>query len=296
MSESPSSGVRDAPSSGVRDASSSGVRDDIKTGIEIELLLPEGTTRLDLLDHLAARLGGTVERFDFPSKVPVPSGLPPPATLALIHDIARHHQAEVRGVSPDFRFFYLAHRAGRLRGSPLELQLVHDNTLAGGERVAELVTAPFHRGDLPALADVVRLIGAIDGVTIPDTAALHVHLDGAPFLEARALIRLIELFTAQAADLAARTRMPSGLRRAQPLPPGLRAALHERMSAAEVQATLRQHIPTRGHALNLYNLAAGEPEKLTVELKIAGSTLDPAQVIEVRELFVDLGLRALAAR
>ncbi len=270
-----------------------GPSDDLKTGVEIELLLPPGTTRLDLLDHLAAHLGGAVEHFDFPSKVPVPTGLPPPATLALIQDIARHHQAEVRGVSPDFQFFYLAHRAGRLRGAPLELQVVHDNTLAGGERVAELVTAPFHRSDLGALADVVRLIGAIDGVTLPDTAALHVHLDGAPFLEARALMRLIDLFTAEAAALAERVRMPSGLRRAQPLPPALRDALHDAMRVEDVQATLRQHIPGRGFALNLYNLAAGEPDKLTVELKIAGATLDPAQVIEVRELFVDLGLRAL---
>lgn len=270
------------------------MRDDLTTGIEIELLLPAGMTRLDLLDALAHRFGGVVERFDFPSKVPVPEGLPPAATIALIEDIARHHQASLRGVSPDFRFFFLAHRAGRLRGGALDLRVVHDNTLPGGERVAEVVTAPLLRGDLPVLAEAVALIRDVDGVEIPPTAALHVHLDGAPFLEARALMRLIDLYAAREADLIERVRMPSGLRRAQPLPPALRAALREDLAVAEVQAVIRAHVHGRSHALNVYNLAAGEPDKLTVELKIAGSTLDPAQVIAVRELYVALGLEALA--
>lgn len=266
---------------------------DLLTGLEIELVLPEGLTRLDLLDQLAARFGGAVERFDFPSKVPVPQSLPPPATLALIQDIARHHQAEIRGVSPDFRFFFLAHRAGRLRGSALDLQLVHDNTLAGGERVAELVTPPLLRDQLPVVADVVAFIGAIDGVTIPETAALHVHVDGAPFLDPASLLRLVDLYTAREDQLKTAMRTPSGLRRAQALPPELRPALAAAKTTADLQAALRAHVLTRGHALNLYNLAAGEPHKLTVELKIAGSTLDPGQVVMVRELFVGLALEAL---
>lgn len=249
--------------------------------------------RLALLERLAARLGGTVEPFEFPSKVPVPSGLSPAATIALIQDIARHHEAEVRSVSPDYRFFYLAHRAGRLRGGALELSVVHDNTLAGGERVAELVTAPLWRADLGALSAALEVIGAIDGVTTPDTAALHVHLDGAPFLEARALSRLIALFSRLEPALAVLTRTPPGLRRAAPLPRALVAELRAELSWSAVEALLRREIQHRGYALNLYNLIAQDPQKLTVELKLAGSTIDPARVVAIRELYVRLALVAL---
>lgn len=249
--------------------------------------------RLELLERLAARLGGSVETFAFPSKVPVPSGLSPAATIALIQDIARHHQAELRSVSPDYRFFYLAHRAGRLRGGALELAVVHDNTLAGGERVAELVTAPLWRADLGGLRAALEVIGAIDGVTTPDTAALHVHLDGAPFLEARPLSRLIALFSRLEPALRVLTRTPPGLRRAAPLPPALGAELRSELAWAEVEALLRREIEHRGYALNLYNLIAGDPQKLTVELKLAGATIDPARVVAIRELYVRIALAAL---
>lgn len=260
---------------------------DLKTGIEIELLLPAGMGRFDLLDALASRFGGTVERFDFPSKIPVPSGLPPAATIALIQDIARHHEAQVRSISPDFRFVYLSHRAGRVNG----LSVVHDNTLAGGERVAEIVSSPMLREDLPAFAQIVAFIRDIPGVEIPETAALHVHVDGTGFQESAALICLIEAF--EAIEPALRASAPVALRRAATLPSALLVELRDGVPWRDA---LRAHVPSRAFALNLYNLIADEPHKLTVELKLAGATLDPAKVLALREMFVALAAGALAAR
>ncbi|MCC7383226.1 MAG: amidoligase family protein [Deltaproteobacteria bacterium] len=280
---------------------------DFSTGLELELVLPEGMSRLALLDALATRFGGTVRPLIFPSKVPVPV-LPfqggsaeeaAAATLALIEDIARHHQAKVQSVSPDFRFFYLAHRAGALISSSGEqlLAVVHDNTLAGGERVAELVTKPLRRHELDWLEDLVGTIALIEGCTLPDTAALHVHVDGRPFLATRPLAQLARIYRDFEGALRALLRTPPALKRAAALPLPLVGALialaEGERPFAEAREVLRAHVLSRGFGLNLFNLIDPDPAKLTVELKLAAATLDPRRVIATRELFVHLSARAL---
>lgn len=270
----------------------------LTTGIEIELLLPEGMGRLDLLDLLAARFSWTVEPFLFPSKVPVPEAPTARETLARIEDIARHHQARVHSVAPDYRHFYLVHRAGRIRDARGELQLsvVHDNTLPGGERVAEVVTRPFREEELPWLDALLGALGGVEGVTLPPQAALHVHADGAAFQDASRLARLVELYGEEEAELRAFARTPEVFKRAKALPEALAAELRRTYTWDAAAAVLRAHVPDRGFGLNLYNLIAGEPNKLTVELKLAAASLDPARVRAVRARFLDLLERALRAR
>lgn len=265
---------------------------DLPTGIELELLLPEGATRFDLLDRLAARLGGEVEPFEQYSKVPMPPLTPDIA--AVVEDVARHHGARVQSIAPDLSCFYLAHRAGRIPG---RLSVVHDNTIAGGERVAEVVTAPLARdrlGDVVAICEVAR---SFEGVSIPTGAALHVHLDGARFLAARPLSRLVQAYARFEAELFERVERPEGLRRAGPLPEGFAGLLEltaERGAPWEETAPLvAAAFKSRDHGLNLYNLGHDVKEKLTVELKIAKSTLEPERIIEIRELYVRLAGWAL---
>lgn len=250
--------------------------------------------RLALAETLAADHGATVERFIFPSKIPVPSVGDAAATIAIIQDIARHHEAHVQSVSPDYRWFYLAHRAARLTavdGSWL-CSIVHDNTLAGGERVAELVTRPLLRADLPWLESVVARLAAIDGCVVPESGALHVHLDGRAFCSAEVLARLVRTWLARETELRELAGTTAAMRRAGPLPEALAPALEAlaRCGATwdQARAELARHVTSRSFGLNLYNLVENDPQKLTVELKIARGSLDPARVIAIRELAVAL--------
>lgn len=265
---------------------------DLPTGIELELLLPKGATRFDLLERLAARFGAPVEPFEQYSKVP----MPPLArdTVSVVQDVARHHDAKVQSIAPDLSCFYLVHRAGRIRG---RLSVVHDNTIAGGERVAEVVTAPLRRDQLGDLFTICEAARSFEGVSIPDGAALHVHLDGAPFLDARPLSRLVQAYLRFESELFERVGRPEALRRAGPLPEGFADLLEltARRSASweETAPLVAAAFKSRDHGLNLYNVGHDVKEKLTVELKIAGSTLDPDRIVEIRELYVRLADWAL---
>jgi len=277
---------------------------DLRTGLEIELLLPEGSTRLRLLNRLAERLGAELEIFPFFSKVPVPIVVgvggkrSAELSLALIQDVARHHGAKVHAVSPDLRYFYLAHTAGRLIQSGKELlRIVHDNTLAGGERVAEIVTAPLFRSELDLVDEVLETVSEIGDVEAPPGAGLHVHLDGAQFFHVGRLRALVAAYLHFEPALRSLVRTPPGLRRARALPPSLvseLASLPEETPWPEAAQVILRHVHDRSFGLNLYNLALAVPTKPTVEFKIAASTADAAKVIEVRELYVRLAAFALS--
>lgn len=283
---------------------------DLTTGFELEVLLPEGMSRLELLDRLALRWSAEVVRFEFTSKVPVPDlsgGVYAPdraadLTVALIRDIARHHQASVRSVTPDFRYFYLIHRAGKIvdrHGSTI-LSVVHDNTLAGGERVAEIVTAPLARPDLPWLIDLVSFIGGIEGCTVPEGAALHVHVDGRPFRNAAVLARLVAFYTEHEEALMRFAGTTRAMRRAKSLPIAFVDALLERAREDATwdvaQRLILDHIPSREFGLNLFNLVQNDPAKLTVEFKIARGTLEPDRVLELRALYLAIAEYAITGR
>ncbi|MCK6546775.1 amidoligase family protein [Myxococcota bacterium] len=287
---------------------------DLTTGLELELLLPEHLGRLALASDLADWADARLEIFPFVSKVPMPSAddvraaakpgtkrlEPAEATLALVQSIAEHHQAMLHSVSDAGDAFYLIHRAGRLvadDGTVL-LTIVHDNTIAGGERVAELVTPPLARARLPWLVDLLHMLAEIPGIVIPESGALHVHVDGRPFREVRALTSLVELYVAAEPVLRAVLATPDSFRAAQPLPSALLPALRELAAKDapfdDVKALLARRIRDRRHGLNLYNLHEDDDAKLTVELKLARGTLDAARVVAIRELFVACAGWALA--
>jgi hypothetical protein len=275
---------------------------DLTTGLELELLLPEHLGRLALAAELADWADARLEIFPFVSKVPMPSaddaraaskkGGDADATLALVRSIAEHHQALLHSISDAGDAFYLVHRAARLvadDGAVL-LSIVHDNTIAGGERVAELVTPPLTRARMPWLVDLLRVLGEIPGIIIPDSGALHVHVDGRPFCDARALTALVELYTSAEAVLRAVLATPETFRAAQPLPatllPSLRELVAKDAPFDDVKRLLARRIRDRRHGLNLYNLHEADDAKLTVELKLARGTLAPERVLAIRELFV----------
>jgi len=276
----------------------------LSTGLELELLLPSGMTRLDLLSKLQPLVGGAVDPFDFPSKVPVPhqagAGLADEAAnaavLAAMQAVAEHHQARLHSISPDARFFYLSHRCGRLvdaEGATL-LEVVHDNTIAGGERVAEVITPPLMPEQVPWLGELVEALAAIDGVAVPPRSALHVHVDGRPFCEAEPLARLVSIYLDHQVTLRRWLRTPPGLHADRPLPGGFLRALQQAVGREwEVaRPSLARQLHDKRAGLCLYNVVHGVADKLTIELKLAGGSLEADRVLAVRELFLRLALRA----
>lgn len=282
--------------------------DSLNTGLELELLLPVGMGRLELLALLQPIVGGRVESFEMPSKVPVPlqaaAGLEGDAAtsalMAAMQDVARHHQARLHSIAPDARHFFLAHRCGRLvdaQGSCL-LSVVHDNTIAGGERVAEVVTPPFGPDRLGWLRGLVESLAAIPGIALPEAGALHVHVDGRCLCDAAALARLVALYLRLETRLRRWLRTPATARSAQPLAAALLPALQQiaGQSWPEARAALAPLVRDRGCGLNLYNLLHQVDDKFTVELKLAAASLDPDWVLAVRALFLRLVAMACDSR
>jgi len=278
----------------------------LTTGLELELLLPAGMGRLELLERLRPLIGGVVEPFDFPSKVPVPHGAgaglegdaATEAVMAAMQDVADHHQAKLHSISSDARFFYLSHRCGRLVGAEgaTLLEVVHDNTIAGGERVAEVITPPLEPERVGWLRDLVERLAAVEGIEVPRRAALHVHVDAGELRDVEALARLVSLYFDHQARLRRWLRTPGRLHADQPMPRGLVLALQRAVGQpwAEVRPALAHELRDKRCGLNLYNLLHDVPDKLTVELKLAAASLVPDRVLAVRELFLRLVLLALA--
>ncbi len=266
------------------------MRFDCATGLELELVLPKGATRLDLLEALAKALGGSVEPFDFLTAVPLPEAASPEELSALIESTRRHHQAREARLSDGV--FVLAHRAGVVltsTGEPI-LSVVHDNTLNGGERVAEIVTVPFTRDGMPFIAEICRLLAAIDGVSLPEGAAVHVHADATQVMAAKPIARLVTLYETYEPTLRAWCKTSKKMKSAGPLPvklaDELRALASRAASYEAVVAVLRTHVKHSRYGLNLNNLANQDPNKHTVELKLPSATLDAERVSALRELFV----------
>lgn len=279
----------------------------LTTGLELELLLPVGKSRIDLLAYLASWSGWTLQPFDFASKLPVPRPVaamngaehrdPVGSILAQMQDVADHHQARLQCISDDGRYFFLAHPAGHLlddKGA-IRLSVVHDNTIAGGLRVAELITAPMAQDSDLDLARLIETVGQFLGITVPARSALHVHVDGAAFCAPAPLLRLVQLYNRFAPLLRRWLRSPDNLLQARPLPPVVESTLRnfEQRSWAATQHALRPLIADRGYGLNLYNLLHPHPDKLTVEVKIAGGSLDPAWIVAARRLVLNLAHLAL---
>ncbi|MBI4818234.1 MAG: amidoligase family protein [Deltaproteobacteria bacterium] len=276
---------------------------DIRTGFELELLTPPGTTRLELADRIAIDQRLAVELFDFISKVPLPVAATQSreALRTLILDLAEHHGAKVGPIAPDLTHVYLVHRAAKIVGTEgARFSVVHDNSLTGGERVAELVTTPLLRVELGALEAALASVRSWEGVSLPEGSALHVHVDAEPLREARTLFALTSLFSTHEGRLRTLLATSPKMTRAQPLPRKLVVALGNlaarRAPFEAVERAIGLYVSSRAFGLNLYNLVAKDPNKLTVELKLAAATLDFRRIVAIRELFVAMVGWALRAQ
>nr|WP_228506800.1 amidoligase family protein [Frigoribacterium sp. VKM Ac-2530] len=106
----------------------------------------------------------------------------------------------------------------------------------GRERPCEIVTAPLtvdHEAALEALLRPARELG----FTVPLEAAVHLHVDGAPFRSAHAFANLVRLFGHWRGALHELLETNPACTRLAPMPPALLALVEEEEAAAWAAAT-----------------------------------------------------------
>jgi hypothetical protein len=324
---------------------------DITLGVEVELLAPRGTSRLDLAAALAARIGGSVRRgFHLDTEPSLVPGKPvfhnltpafithgadggwryrctddltlqddldrdrPPSTdwFRILSDDARILRLIARHVDPEADRVEVLRPVGALFGvrpEPLADGVVRLLDPAGQplalvaslpgerERPCELVTSPTPAPELDATLrcglDEARSLG----FAAPAEGATHVHLDGRPLQDARALRRFVHLTEPVLPGLRFLLRTNPRCRRLGPWSPALRAAVdapdfHD-LPWTEACARLTTVGLSKYVDLNLKNIVHPSPDKTTIEWRTLPVSLDPDPILRAARLFVAVMARAV---
>lgn len=164
---------------------------------------------------------------------------------------------------------------------------------AGRERPCEVITPPVVADHGRVLDDL--LAPALDlGFTVPAEAAVHLHLDGAPFRRPAAFANLVRLFGYWREPLWAALGTNSACRRLAPLPAEL-LQLVERggQSWAELREAARGIGLTKYADVNLTQLVAARPVRDTVEVRILPGSIDASSIVRGAALVEGLLLRCL---
>ena len=228
-----------------------------------------------------ARLLRLVERYADPD-APLESVLDPVATLFGV-------RAEV---------FPLAARVNDATGATIALAMP---LAPGRERPCEVVTPPLgtgHRAALEALLAPARELG----FTVPREAAVHIHVDGAPFRCPAAFANVVRLFAHWREPLWAALGTNPACRRLAPLPTGLVDLVERDWSDGDADgdaAWSRLREAARGEGVtkyadvNLLQLVAQRPVRDTVEVRILPGDIDGAAIVRRAALVERLLLRCL---
>ena len=151
------------------------------------------------------------------------------------------------------------------------------------ERVCEVITPPLCVDHEAALAEL--LVPARElGFTVPAEAAVHVHLDAAPFRSSAALARLVLTFATDREGLWQALETNPLCRRLGPLPEELVSGVGEPgfcsrpwNETADWLATLPM---TKFSDCNLMNLRAAAPAVDTVELRVLPGAIDARGIMD----------------
>lgn len=156
---------------------------------------------------------------------------------------------------------------------------------AGRERPCEIITPPLgsrHAQELEDLLTVARELG----FTVPQEAAVHLHVDGAPFRRADALANLVRLFGSWRDVLWAALGTNPACRRLAPLPESLVDLVElpwrdtdHRTGWSRLQEAARSAGVTKYADVNLTQLLAERPVRDTVEVRILPGDIDGHAIV-----------------
>ncbi|MEV6346292.1 amidoligase family protein [Actinoplanes sp. NPDC051851] len=151
------------------------------------------------------------------------------------------------------------------------------------ERPCEIVTPPLVKDHRDALEELLGPARAL-GFTVPTEAAVHLHLDGAPFREPHALANVVRLFAHWREPLRSLLGTNPACRRLAPLPEVLVRAAEE---GTDLRAAATEGGLTKYFDVNLTQLLSETPIRDTVEIRILPGAIE-AEPIVARAALVEL--------
>ncbi|KQO48021.1 MULTISPECIES: amidoligase family protein [unclassified Frigoribacterium] len=261
-------------------------------------------------DHEEARVGSSTDAR------PADAVPPDDRSYRVLSDDPRLLRLVARHSSPDTPFDRALDDAAVLFGSSVEtigaVRRLRDGAgssialasalAAGRERPCEIVTPPLvadHEAALERLLGPARELG----FTVPVEAAVHLHLDGAPFRSVAAFSNLVRLFSWWHEPLRAALGTNPACTRLAPLPSALvelvgrtdprgagRADVWSRLQTAAAGTGLTKYAD-----VNLTALVTDRPVRDTVEVRILPGTLDAAGLTRRAGLVERLLARCLEA-
>jgi hypothetical protein len=146
------------------------------------------------------------------------------------------------------------------------------------ERPCEIITPPLSADHAQALEDL--LIPARElGFTIPQEAAVHMHLDGAPFRQPRALANVVLLFAHWRETLRTLLQTNPACRRLAPLPEQLVRAAAGNPTYEDLQTAAEQGGLTKFFDVNLTQLLSDTPLRDTIEIRILPGAIETGDIM-----------------
>jgi hypothetical protein len=151
---------------------------------------------------------------------------------------------------------------------------------AGGERErpCEIVTPPMATGHRAALAELLGPAAAL-GFTVPREAAVHLHVDGAPFRDPAALANVVRLFAYYREALREVLATNPACRRLAPLPAPLVDAVAGTPATDELRKAAADGGLTKFFDVNLTQVLTDDPVRDTVEIRILPGSVDPDEIV-----------------
>jgi hypothetical protein len=147
------------------------------------------------------------------------------------------------------------------------------------ERPCEIVTPPIASGHLAALEELLGPAREL-GFTVPNEAAVHLHVDGGPFRAPRALANVVLLFAHYREALRELLRTNPACRRLAPLPePLVAAASRATPSTDELRKAADEGELTKYFDVNLTQLLTDRPKRDTLEIRILPGAIDAADIV-----------------
>ncbi|NRD26579.1 amidoligase family protein [Frigoribacterium sp. VKM Ac-2836] len=259
-------------------------------------------------DHEEARVGPS------PDTRPADADRSDGHPYRVLSDDPRLLRLVARHSSPDAPFDHALDEAAALFGSTVEtvgaVRRLRDGAgssialasalAAGRERPCEIVTPPVvadHEATLERLLGPARQLG----FTVPVEAAVHLHVDGAPFRSVTAFANLVRLFSWWRDPLRAVLATNPACTRLAPLPSAV-VELVDRADRgdggrardwSQLQADAAGTGLTKYADVNLTALVTDRPVRDTIEIRILPGTLDAAELTESAGLVERLLARCL---
>jgi hypothetical protein len=155
------------------------------------------------------------------------------------------------------------------------------------ERPCEIVTPPLAAGHAEALEELLEPAREL-GFTVPNEAAVHLHLDGAPFREPRTLANVVLLFAHYREGLRELLQTNPRCRRLAALPePLVAAASAEKPDTDELRRAAAAGGLTKYFDVNLTQLLKDRPLRDTLEVRILPGAITSADIVN-RAALVEL--------